>query len=210
MKLRAAIVAAMLLVTTTHAAGPAGKPSHKAADHCAWEKFSDAALGLEAWVQRCDYGTSKSEFIADGTYLSQRYTDGTPLEHEVDVIDLRPGETPEAGIKRFFTENSDKAVVPHCVLAPLPKGYGEIKTRADVKRYHFVAEAAYGKKMRARNDPGDIPDPLCGEWGDDADSLSYFEAQPASGARKVLFVNLGQDEPQFDYQTLRLLPVPSP
>jgi hypothetical protein len=210
MKLRATILAAALLIPTAHSADPVGKPSHKAADHCAWEKFSDAALGLEAWVQRCDYGTSKSEFIADGTYLSQRFTDGTPLEQDVDVIDLHPGETPEAGIRRFFAEHTDKTLVPHCVLAPLPKHYGEIKTRPEVKRYHFVAEAAYSKKMTAKNDPGDIPDPLCGEWGDYADSLSYFETQPASGARKVLFVNLGQDTPQFDEQTLRLLPAPAP
>ena len=36
--------------------------------------------------------------------------------------------------------------------------------------------------------------------------VQYWEAQPSSGARKVLFVRVGQDIPLFDEKTLRLLP----
>ncbi len=51
-----------------------------------------------------------------------------------------------------------------------------------------------------------MPDPPCGDWGDSPDGIQYFEAQPSSGARKVLFVRVGQDQPLFDERTLRLLP----
>ncbi|HYL05698.1 MAG TPA: hypothetical protein VE075_06640, partial [Thermoanaerobaculia bacterium] len=66
-------------------------------------------------------------------------------------------------------------------------------------------DAAYAKELAAKHEDG-VPDPACGDWGDSPDGIQYFEAQPASGARKVLFVRLGQDEPLFDEATLRLLP----
>jgi hypothetical protein len=37
------------------------------------------------------------------------------------------------------------------------------------------------------------------------DGIQYFEV-PAGGARKLLFIPIGQDEPLFDEQTLRVLP----
>jgi hypothetical protein len=37
------------------------------------------------------------------------------------------------------------------------------------------------------------------------DGIQYFEV-PAGEGRRVLFVRVGQDEPLFDEQTLRVLP----
>jgi len=37
------------------------------------------------------------------------------------------------------------------------------------------------------------------------DGIQYFEVWPASRARKVLFVRVGQDEPLFDEKNLRLI-----
>jgi hypothetical protein len=51
-----------------------------------------------------------------------------------------------------------------------------------------------------------VPDPPCGELGTQPDSVQYFEVQPASGSRKVMLVDAGQDVPLFDEETLRLLP----
>ncbi|HVT03759.1 MAG TPA: hypothetical protein VHL58_10355 [Thermoanaerobaculia bacterium] len=75
-----------------------------------------------------------------------------------------------------------------------------------MKRYTFVPDAAYAKELKAKADPNEIPDPACGDWGDQPDGVQYFEAQPATGARSVLFVRVGQDEPLFDEKTLRLFP----
>jgi hypothetical protein len=67
-----------------------------------------------------------------------------------------------------------------------------------------VPNKAYGKQLAAQADPNEVPDPPCGDWGDAPDGIQYFEAQPASGVAKVLFVRVGQDTPLFDEATLRL------
>ena len=51
--------------------------------------------------------------------------------------------------------------------------------------------------------PDDVPDNACGDFGESGDGIQYFETQ--DGARKVLFVRVGQDIPLFDEQTLRIL-----
>jgi len=38
------------------------------------------------------------------------------------------------------------------------------------------------------------------------DSVQYYEAQ--DGARRIMIVRAGQDEPMFDEKTLRLTPQP--
>jgi len=75
-----------------------------------------------------------------------------------------------------------------------------------IERFSFVPNRGYKKELQKRANRDEVPDPPCGEWGDAPDGIQYFEAQPRSGARKVLFVRVGQDEPLFDEKTLRLLP----
>jgi hypothetical protein len=196
--------AALLLAASlpAGAAGAAaGAPSRKPVKDCAWRKISDPALGLEAWVQRCDFGFRKIDFQVAKAALLMRWSDGGgTTEPVVEVLDLMPGETPEAGIRRIFTLHTDKKVAARCVL----RRYSEGTTPAGVQRFTFVPDAAYQKQLNAKAEDG-VPDPPCGDWGVAPDGIQYFEAQPASGARKVLFVRVGQDEPLFDEATLRLL-----
>jgi hypothetical protein len=205
MKVRTVLLALLGLAGSVGAVERQAAPSRKPADRCKWEKLSDAAVGLEAFVQRCDYGDRKVDFLFANSSLAIRYSDATgapdPL---VDVLALTPGETPEAGIKRFFAAHTDKAIASRCVLATY-RVEGS-PTPAGVKRFTFRPNAAYAKEVKAKEVPGDIGDPSCGEWGDAPDGVQYFETQPASGARAFLFVRMGQDEPLFDEQTLRLLP----
>jgi hypothetical protein len=179
-------------------------PSRPAIAGCAWEKFSNSGMRLEAWVQRCDFGFRKIDFVANNGALDIRYSDGGVPFPVIDVFDLRAGETSETGIRRLFTERTDKALVSRCVLVPY-RVNGE-KTPPGVRRYTFVPDAAYHKELAARADPNEVPEPPCGDYGDAPDGIQYFEAQPASASQKVLFVRVGQDEPLFDEQTLRLLP----
>jgi hypothetical protein len=124
----------------------------------------------------------------------------------IDVLDLLPNETPEAGLKRIFAAKTDKAVANRCVLTAYVPDDGTAAP-AGVKRYTFVPNAQYAKEIKAKEDPNDgIGDPLCGDFGDSPDSIQYFETQPQSGAHKVLFVRAGQDIPLFDEKTLRLFP----
>jgi hypothetical protein len=44
------------------AGAAASGPSRKPVKGCSWRKISDPALGLEAWVQRCDFGFRKIDF----------------------------------------------------------------------------------------------------------------------------------------------------
>jgi hypothetical protein len=180
-------------------------PSRKPAAHCKWEKLSDATVGLQAFVQRCDYGSRKVDFVFQKGSLAIRYSDATAApEAVVDVVDLGPSDTAEVGITRFFTAHTDKAIASRCVLAPYSV-QGSPAPRG-VRRFTFRPDAKYAKELKAKEVPGDIPDPACGDWGDAPDGIQYFEAQPTSGGGRFLFVRMGQDEPLFDEQTLRLLP----
>jgi hypothetical protein len=208
MKEKLAIIAACILFIA-HPAFSKEKqnekdaPSRAPVKGCKWEKLSAASLELDAWVQRCDFGFRKIDLFVQGNSVMIRYSDGGAPEPLIDVIDLKDDETPEVGIKRIFAERTtDKKLVAQCVLKP----YTENKPPRGVKWYTFNPTAALQKQIDATTDPGDVPEPPCGDWGYAPDSVQYFEAQPSSGARKVLFVRAGQDEPLFDEKTLHLLP----
>lgn len=184
----------------------ADAPSRPADRDCKWEKFADANLHLQAWVERCNYNGRKIDFVTVDHSLAIRYSDGGAPDPLVDVFDLQAKETPEQGLRRLFAARTDKALVAKCVLAPYH--YEGMDTPAGVERYTFIPDKAYQKaldaKAKAEGDDGDIPEPPCGDWGDTADGIQYFEVQPASGVAKVLFVRVGQDIPLFDEATLRL------
>jgi hypothetical protein len=160
-------------------------------------------VGLAAWVQRCDFGYRKIDFFFQGRSLMQRLSDSKEPDPEIDVFDLQPGETPEAGLRRIFDARTDAAVARRCVLKPY-RIQGS-KTPAGVRRFAFEANAALQKEVDAKTQPGDMPEPACGDWGDMPDGIQYFEVHPASHVRRVLFVRYGQDEPLFDEKTLKLI-----
>jgi hypothetical protein len=197
-----AVVTVLALLLVARAAHAKGAPSRPAFKGCRWEELFDARLGLDAWVQRCDYGFRKIDFVFTPTSLAQRYSDGGPPEPVIDVFALEPGEKPEAGVKRIFAAHTDPAVAKRCVLAP----YREGKAPAGAERFTFVPDPAYAKELAKTQSPDEAPEPPCGDLGDAADGIQYFETQPKSGAASVLFVRVGQDEPLFDEGTLRLVP----
>lgn len=173
-------------------------PSRPPVDKCVWEKLADKTVGLAAWAQRCDFGFRQIHFEFAGNALAIKYSDGGAADPLVEVFDIKSGETAEAALQRLFLEKTDKAVSARCVLAP----YTEGTVPAGVKRYTFSPDAAYAKELKALANPDEVPDPPCGDWGEMPDGIQYFEI-PAG--RKVLFVRVGQDEPLFDEQTLRVL-----
>jgi hypothetical protein len=178
-----------LFLLSLFAAVAADGPSRPADKGCVWEKFANAAVGLEAWVERCDYGFRKIDFVARGRSLAIRYSDGGAPENVVDVIDRLPGESGEAAVKRIFAAHTEKTLVSRCVARP----FRGMKARKDVQRFTFVL------KKPVPTPEGDVPEPPCGEWGASADGIQYFEVHP----KKILFVRVGQDIPLFDEQTLR-------
>jgi len=203
---RQGIVVALILAAASPAlAAGKGRPSRPPENGCAWEKVSDARIGLEAWVQRCDFGFRKIQFRYSKNSLAIGYSDGGgELDPLVDVFDLRAGEDPAAGVKRIFAERTGKELAGRCVLAPYKDELNPAP--ADVARYSFVPDAAYDRELESRGPPEGVPDPPCGDWGAAPDGIQYWEAQPSTGARRILFVRVGQDVPLFDEQTLRILP----
>ncbi|HQR45457.1 MAG TPA: hypothetical protein PLB02_00570 [Thermoanaerobaculia bacterium] len=205
---RARFLAVALLAATSLARPAAGdevRPSRPPVKGCAWEKATSEALGLEAWVQRCDFGFRKIDFVFEKNSLAIRYSDGggktDPL---VDVFDLQPEERIQPGIKRIFAERSKPFMATRCILVEYRREND--RPPAGVERYAVVPNRGYRKELSKRARPDEVPDPPCGDFGESADGVRYWEAQPRSGARKVLFVRVGQDEPLFDERTLRLLP----
>jgi hypothetical protein len=187
----------LLALVAASSAAAADHPSRPPAKGCKWEKLSDAALGLDAWVQRCNYGSRKIDLFTKGPSLYIRYSDGGAPDPLIDVLPLLPGETAEAAMKRIFLSHTPPKIAKRCVLAPYP---GD--KRAGATRYTFLPNAAYKKELDAKSDPNEVGDPACGDWGDAPDGIQYFEVHPA--ARRMLFVRVGQDEPLFDDNTLRL------
>jgi len=192
---------AALVVASPRSAAAEARPSRPPLKGCVWEKLTDARLGLDAWVSRCDFGFRKIDFVVKGDSLAIRFSDGGGVpDPAVDVFALEGQESPEAGIRRIFAAKTDKALASRCVLAPYRYG----KARPGVRRFTFVPDAAYAKEVAAKASPDEIGDPPCGEWGQGPEGVQYFEAQ--EGVRKVLFVRVGQEDPLFDEKTLRLLP----
>jgi hypothetical protein len=192
----------LLLIPALLAGGDPG-PSRPAEKGCVWEKASDAGAGLEAWVQRCDFGFRKIDLGFKGRSLVVHYSDGGSPIAVVDVFDLVPGESVDAGIKRVFLERTPKDLAARCRVAPY---HGDDKPPKGVERFTFIPDPAYQKELDAKGPGTGVPDPPCGDWGESPDGIGYFEAQPARGVPRVLFVRVGQDTPLFDEKTLRILP----
>jgi len=187
----------------TAAAQVTAKPSRAAFERCKWVRFSDAGVGLAAWVQRCDYGDRKIDFVPQGRSLAVRFSDGgAKPDPVIDIFDLKPGEAPADGVRRIFAEHTDPAVAKRCALAPFRDG----KPPLGAQRLTFVPNAAYAKELKKTAKPDEIPDPACGDWGDAPDGIQYFLIWPKSTAGRIAFVRIGQDEPLFDERTLQPLP----
>jgi hypothetical protein len=195
------LVLASLAFALPHSAAAKDAPSRPPIKGCAWEKLSDARLGLEAWVSRCDFGFRKIDFVVKGDSLAIRFSDGGGVpDPVVDVFALEGTESPEAGLRRIFAAKTEKPVASRCVLAPYQYG----TARPGIRRFTFVPDAAYAKEVAAKARPDEIGEPPCGPWGKGPEGVQYFELQ--EGVRKVLFVRVGQEDPLFDEGTLRLLP----
>lgn len=192
------LIASVTISAVARADEPA--PSRPPIDKCVWEKLADKTVGLAAWAQRCDFGFRQIHFEFVGNALAIKYSDGGAPDPLVELFDIKSGETTEAAVLRLLLEKTDKSVSARCVLAP----YTEGTVPAGVKRYTFSPDAAYAKELKAlAND--EVPEPPCGDWGEMPDGIQYFEV-PAGKGRRALFVRVGQDEPLFDEQTLRVLP----
>lgn len=179
------------------------RPSRAAVKGCQWEKMSDAKVGLALWAQKCDFGFRQIKPLFVGSSFAIQYSDGGGKPDKlIDVIDQLPDETPKATLKRFYSAHTAADVRARCVLT---EHRGQGAAPAGKQRFTFVPDAAYQKELAAKADPNEVPEPACGDYGDQPDGIQYFEVSTKSKVRKVLFVRIGQDEPLFDEQALQLI-----
>jgi hypothetical protein len=197
----AGLLTAAILLAATTAVARNDRPSRVPVKGCAWEQLADTAVRLDAWVQRCDFGFRKIDFLFIANSLAIRFSDGGAPDPVVDVIDVSAGETAQAAIKRHFAAHTEPALAARCRVAP----YRGVNPPAGVQRYTFVPDAAYRRELRAKANPNEVGDPPCGDWGEAPDGIQYYEVPAKRAARKVLFVRIGQDEPLFDEKTLRVI-----
>jgi hypothetical protein len=195
------LVAVSLLLMSASAFADKDMPSRHPVRNCKWVKLVNETMGLKVWTQQCDFGFRKIDFVFQEKSLAIRYSDGGKPEPVIDIIDLLPGGTIEASLKRFFAAHTGENLAKRCVLTARPGA----RLPAGAKRYTFRPNAAYRKELKATANPNEVPEPPCGNWGETPDGIQYFEAWPQSTVRKVLFVREGQDEPLFDEVTLQLI-----
>src|SRR5689334_10730032 len=104
------LVLALSWLALTADAARDDRPSRPPVKGCVWEKFADAGLGLHAWVQRCDFGFRKIDFLKRGKSLAIRYSDAGEPDPVIDVIDVHKDEMPLAAMKRHFVAHTPAAI----------------------------------------------------------------------------------------------------
>ncbi|MDB5531363.1 MAG: hypothetical protein JWR51_4466 [Devosia sp.] len=196
------ILAALSGLAISPAVARSAEPSRPATEGCSWERLSDAKVGLSAWVQRCDFGNYKTEFRFDQANVVQYSSNGPDPSIAIEVLDLNEGETAQQAMRRIFDAHTDAETAIRCVIAP----YTSMESPVGIERYDFVADAEYAAEPIVDEDPNEAGSPLCGDWGAMPLGTQYFEIQPQSSTRKILFVRIGEYQPPFDEQTLQLLP----
>jgi len=173
---------------------------------CVWKTLSSAELGLEVRHQRCDFGYRVIEFLTlprkPILYQSLQDTGKKAVLYPVvTVFTMKAKEGPDEAIRRVAMKSLSRYKRRHCqvvarYLPHLGPGRAAFTISPDVEYAQKALEAA----------DGDIPEPPCGEFGELADGLTYFEFHPAENPLRFLFVDAGQDTPLFDETALKLLP----
>ena len=196
------MIANAVMPSMRTASAQTGAPSRAPEKGCTWERVSDKIAGFAAWVERCDFGTRKIHLFLKGNALLRQYSDaGATVDTLIESFPLRPNETTDAGVRRVYLAHTPKTIADKCVLAPYNLGKAPIA----VKRFTFVPNATYGKLLKAKQNPDEVPEPPCGDWGIAPDGQQFFSVWPTNAVKRVLFVRVGQDTPLFDEMTLQLL-----
>ena len=186
------------------AAAPAPSGSRAPEKGCAWKLFSSPALGLEVPYQRCDFGYRVIDFVAGKNALLESMTDTgkkADIYPVVTVFEKKAEEGPDEAILRVAGKKLSRYKRKHCIV--LAKHVASLG--AGKAAFTLSPDAEYLSKVEDEAG-GDIPAPPCGDLGELADGLTYFEFHPTENPRRFLFVNAGQDTPLFDETALKLLP----
>lgn len=184
-------------------------PTRKAWDGCHWSTFADAKAGIKLLYQDCKDPSAHYVFSMKGNVVEKhRPADDVTFNGPTAVeIYEKPVESsmPQA-IKTQFIDTLSSTERANCYVVkeePLPDHPG-------IERYRIVPKASYEKKITdafmKENPEGGIPyDTICGDHGQWAAGVAYFEYHPAESKTKFIYVIVGQDEPLFDENSIVLM-----
>lgn len=203
MKLAAGLTALAALAALAAAPPPplASRPPEKG---CAWKLFSSPELGLEVPCQRCDFGFRVIDFGAGKSSLYQSMADTGKKEDVYPVITMfekKADEGPDEAIRRVAFKKLSRYQRKHCLVVAKHVPHLGLSKSA----FTISPDEAYAAKV-AEKAGTDVPPPPCGDLGESADSLTYFEFHALENPRRFAFVSAGQDTPLFDETRLRFLP----
>jgi len=200
----AAGLSALAAFAALAAAPPPPLASRPAEKGCAWRLLSSPELGLEVPVQRCDFGFRVIDFGAGKTSLYQSMTDAGKKEDVFPVVSMfekKADEGPDEAIRRVAFKKLTRYQRKHCVVVAKHVPHLGLSKSA----FTISPDEEYAAKAAAKAG-ADIPPPPCGDLGEAADGLTYFEFHALENPRRFAFVWAGQDTPLFDETRLKFLP----
>lgn len=167
------------------------EPSRTAYEGFTWEKISGA--GIQLWAQRnpnihivLDEG-SQCAFVERGGEQPSRWMVikvFTLKDKNIDDVLRQLQQSPEWDMSQTCAFEEGKS------------------NRKGVKRYNLVPTGDYAKKIQELSSQEPIPT-TCNGWGMGNSGIRYFEIHD-SHPDKAIFLEIGQDAPLFDEQSIIL------
>ncbi len=207
-RLLALVLCAAALVAATPAPPKAPPPeplaSRPAEKGCQWLIFNSPELGLRVPYQRCDFGYRVIDFGPGKRSFFQSMQDKGKKEDVYPVITMyakSEDEAPDKAVRRVAFGKLSFYKRRHCVVVATHIPHLGLNKQA----FTISPDKEYAAKV-AKEAGTDIPEPPCGDQGESADSISYFEFHPMENAKRFAFVSAGQDTPLFDETMIQFLP----
>lgn len=189
-------------------AAPAAAPERPETG-CTWVRLSEPELGLELLHQRCDLDYPIIDFTTSVRKRTVYRVTRDPVRNAetldpVIVMHMKkPKESPESAVRRVGLKGVGWGKRRRCEVRPRRLGFlGSSKSA-----FVIAPDEGYAAELAKRHADEEVPKPPCGEMGDLADGLAYFEFHPDEHPRRFAFVFYGHDErTYFDPASLRFLP----
>lgn len=165
------------------------QPSRAANEGFQWEEIRGA--GLRLWTQYNDHLQVVADNRLPGLWV-ERNSDPSTRTLAVRIFEL-PGNDINSLLPLLQQEPGWDASQT-CTFEETPCD------RPDVKRYRLVPTDSYADSIRQRSSQEPIP-VTCNGWGMGNSGIRYFEVH-ANRPDRALFLEIGQDAPLYDEQSI--------
>ena len=191
----------LLLLTSCHQADGRfpvfpDQPSTKARDGYSWEIVSGA--GLKFWAQRDSNTCVVTDAILQGAVVEQKNSRTHNRRQVIKVFPLKHGDINDVLDLLRGTPGWDDSQT--C------KFKKEDCDRKGVTRYVLIPQGDYAEEFETRSKNEAIPS-TCNGWGVGNSGTRYFEIHD-SHPDQAVFVEIGQEAPLFDPESIVLTDVP--